>query len=194
MSSTCSSHDSAGEARAEVRGDARRRHGQERRHRAQVRREAHLQTTPSPAGEAAEAAATAGEAATATAAASSPTPSAAGGGADAVGDVRPAVLAAVDVVGLLNDHRQLNGLLRRTAAAAAAGEPARLDAILSTHITESAEAMVVLGWQELHPCPENPRCPVPDEMMMKMMIELPWIICCCSSNLVGHITWYYYHF
>jgi len=101
----------AGEARPEVRGDAGRGGGQERRHHPQVRREGRRQ-----AGAAAAAAATGGPAPAAAAAA----------GADAVGDVPPAVVAAVHVLGLVNDHRQLHGVLWR-----AADEPPGLDALTS---------------------------------------------------------------
>jgi len=101
----------AGEARPEVRGDAGRGGGQERRHHPQVQREGRPQ-----AGAAAAAAATEAPAPAAAAAA----------GADAVGDVRPAVVAAVHVLGLVNDHRQLHGVLWR-----AADEPPGLDALTS---------------------------------------------------------------
>lgn len=110
----------AGETRAEVRGDARRRDGQERRHRPQaVRREGRRK-------------AAAGGAAQAAAATHHQAQSAAAGGADAVGDVRPAVVAAVDVVGVLDDHRELHGVVRR-----AAGEQTRLDAVLRMHSTDT---------------------------------------------------------
>jgi len=102
----------AGEARPEVRGDAGRGGGQERRHHPQVQREGRPQ---------------AGAAAAAAAATEAPAPPpAAAAGADAVGDVRPAVVAAVHVLGLVNDHRQLHGVLWR-----AADEPPGLDALTS---------------------------------------------------------------
>lgn len=109
----------AGEARPEIRGDAGRGGGQERRHHPQVRREGRRQACAA----AAAAAATEAPPLPASAAAAE-APAAAG--ADAVGDVRPAVVATVHVVGLVNDHRELHGVLRR-----AADEPPRLDALTS---------------------------------------------------------------
>jgi hypothetical protein len=98
----------AGEARPEVRGDAGRGGGQERRPRRQVRREGR------------------GQAGAGAGAGPGPAAAAAGTGADAVGDVRPAVVAAVHVLGLVNDDRELHGVLRRAAA-----EPPGLDALLT---------------------------------------------------------------
>jgi hypothetical protein len=89
----------AGEARPEVRGDAGRGGGEERRHRPQVRRQASTA--------AAAAAAAASE-------------------AGAVGDAGPAVVAAVHVLGLVDDNRELHGVLRR-----AADQPPGLDAVLT---------------------------------------------------------------
>ena len=109
----------AGEARPEVRGDAGRGGGQERRHHPQVQREGRPQAG-------AAAAAAAATEAPAAAAAATEAPAAAAAGADAVGDVRPAVVAAVHVLGLVNDHRQLHGVLWR-----AADEPPGLDALTS---------------------------------------------------------------
>jgi hypothetical protein len=134
----------AGETRAEVRGDARRGDGQERRHRPQIRREGRRQAAAATTTEAAAAAATGVPALSATA-------------ADAVGDVRPAVVAAVDVVGVLNDHRELLGVVWRPAAA---GEQAGMDAVLRTPTDRSRTSSAKRRTQTRNAMLENwsPRC------------------------------------
>ena len=159
----------AGEARPEVRGDAGRGGSQERRHHPQVQREGRRQASTTAAAAVSSAKAPAAAAAAAAATEASAPPAAAG--ADAVGDVRPAVVAAIHVLGLVNDHRELHGVLRR-----AADEPPGLDALTLSATrhrppattsakaaaspmwgeSERASADAMLVCQELHPLPAHP--------------------------------------